>query len=167
MAERNRLLSYPGEAKLRRAYGMLPSWSTKGLQNRLQENDIGVSSVNAANSLIDAGMNCGLLDRTGTHGNYIYRLNRAWQRPLWSRPSGYMPRALREPSVEETALPPAQPPAHAYAGPAFGTGPLAPHVGQRCAVRGTDGDGDLLPCIGSAIVDQLRRGFHGEFGHLE
>ena len=167
MTERNRLLSFPGEAKLRKAYGMLPSWSTKGLQNRLLEDDIGVSSVNAANNLIDAGMNAGLLERTGVHGNYIYRLQPNWRRPGWSRPSGYVPRKPRVQSEEEAPPAPMQLPAGTYAGPAFGSGPLAPHVGLRCAVQGTDDDGELLPCIGGAIVDSLRAGFHHHFSRME
>ncbi|WP_374607162.1 hypothetical protein [Thermomonas sp.] len=165
------MLSHPGEAKLRKAYGMLSSWTTKGLQNRLLEEDIGVSSVNAANNLIDAGMNAGLLERTGTHGNYIFRLNTDWQRPEWSRPAnGYEPRTPFAPRTREPVQAqerPLLPPSGTYAGPAFGNGPLAPHIGLRCAVRGLDNDGELLPCIGGAIVDGLNSQFHQMFGRLE
>ena len=164
MTERNRLLSFPGEAKLRKAYGMLPSWSTKGLQNRLLEDDIGVSSVNAANNLIDAGMNAGLLDRTGTHGNYIYRLNAAWQRPSWSHPSGYVPRKPRPETPQEAPQQPrVETIARPYLGPAYEGGHLKPHVGLRCAVQGTDEDGELLPCIGGAIVEGLNAQFRNYF----
>ena len=165
---RNRMLSHPGEAKLRKAYGMLSSWTTKGLQNRLQERDIGVTSSNAANFLINAGMDAGLLLRTGSHGNHIYRLNPDWQRPD-SAPSagGYVARKVRQDALEEAPEAPQKQPAGAYAGPAVHTGPLAPHVGLRCQVQGTDDDGELLPCIGGAIVDGLNSQFHQMFGRLE
>lgn len=162
------ILSFPGEAKLRKAFGMLNSWSARGLEMRLQERDIGLSSQNAARVLIHNGQASGLLLREGQLGNSTYRLNDNWRRPEWSRPAnGYVPRKPRPEAEQDTPEAPVQPPAGTYVGPAFHTGPLAPHVGLRCAVQGTDEDGELLPCIGGAIVDSLRAGFHHHFSRME
>ena len=165
------MLSFPGEAKLRKAFGMLHSWTGRGLEMRLREDDIGLASQNAARVLISCGVSAGLLLSEGGIGNPTYRLNAEWQRPEWSRPAnGYVPRDKhrnRAPEAAEEAERAPAPPAGTYAGPAFGSGSLAPHVGLRCAVQGTDDDGELLPCIGGAIVDSLRAGFHHHFSQMD
>lgn len=160
-------VSFPGEAKLRKAFGLIKTWSARGLINRLLEEDIDLPSRNAAYILIGAGTEAGLLLRSGRHGDFSYTLNPDWQRPGGSKPgNGYALR--RTPSGEYTVerIRAESPPAKTYAGPAFARGSLAPVLGRR-AHEGVDADGELLPCIGGRIADQLDGQFRAVFGGLE
>ena len=69
------MLSFPGEAKLRKAFGMLNSWTGRGLEMRLREDDIGLASQNAARVLISNGVNAGLLD---LHKSSAAKWRRDW-----------------------------------------------------------------------------------------
>lgn len=162
MGENERMVSRSGEADLRRAFSYLDSWSSNGLVDRLLEKDIGVPSRNAAYVLISRGVYSGLVLRDGRMGHFSYRLNAEWRHPSTLR-AGYM--ASTSPAVRKrvTPAPLDVAPARDYAGPAFGSGPLAPTVGLRCDVAGTDDDGELLPCVGGAIADRLRSGFNAMF----
>lgn len=164
MAEQS-VVSHPGELKLRKAFGFLHSWTANGLANRLREEDIGVASKNAARILIFEGHACGLLRRDGPATNYIYRLNKDWQRPKWSRlRNGYEATGDAVVRVRKSSPPERtdSAPAGNYVGPAFATGALTTHLGTR-AVEGVDADGELLPWRGNEIVDALNRQFRAEF----
>ena len=158
------MLSFPGEAKLRKAFGMLNSWTGRGLEMRLREDDIGLASQNAARVLISNGVNAGLLLQEGNRDNHTYRLNADWQRPEWSRPAnGYVLRKPRPETPQEAPQPRMETIAREYKGPAYEGGHLKPHIGLLCAVQGTDSDGELLPCVGGAIVDRLNQSFNSFF----
>lgn len=146
-------LSEDAEMRLRKCFRMLKKWSANGLLMRLQEDDIKLPSTNAAQILIGRGVAAGLLLREGPAGHSTYRLNYAWERV-----GGY-----RNPPLPSMLLPPgATGGTVAYTGPALGNRALAPHLGMR-RDEGVDADGELLPCIGGAIVDHLRGQFREAF----
>lgn len=160
MAEHDRVLSFPAERKLRTAFACIQSWTSKGLERRLCEPDIGLPSAQSARIMICNGHVNGLLLRAGSRGTHIYRINPKWKRPEWSVPgNGYTAEGRAEkPRARASRVVPVL--------PALGadpkSGPLFPSLGLRC-ITGVDAEGELLPCVGSRIVDALHRQFHSAF----
>lgn len=150
------VLTRSGEAKLRQAFGLLRSWTPNGLADRLRQDDIGVSTHNAARILISNGYTTGLLLRTGGKGE-AYTLNADWQHPAGPLP----PKA---PAKAKPAPRPKRLTAFQLLGqiPAQRPGPLVASLGARGA-EGVDADGELLPCVGGRIVDALHSQFQSIF----
>lgn len=154
------MLSRGGEAQLRKAFGLLRSWTPDGLAARLQLEDIGVASANASRVLISRGLSVGLLQRTDGRGG-AYSLNADWRHPAGPLPP---PKPARKPASAR----PRRLSAFELLGqmPAQRPGPLIASLGAR-DMEGVDADGELLPCVGARITHALHSQFQAVFGAVE
>jgi hypothetical protein len=150
-------LSRAGEARLRIAFDYIKSWTIAGLLVRLQEQDIGAPSKNAAYILISRGLAVGLLERAG-RDEHLVVLKKEWEHPCGLGPIKPSTRAEKPVAAKPEPRRRENPFTLLGRVPAMRPGPLMPSLGLR-DIEGMDADGELLPCIGGRIVDAL----HGQF----
>lgn len=149
-------VSLVGEARLRMAFKLIRCWTSVGLVGRLLQADIGVPTANAAHILMSNATRVGLLVRSGSKRMHTYTLTEGWKHPSGRAqvavPCQRAKAERRAPCARRDAI------ALLTTMPAQMPGPLTPSLGTRDA-DGVDADGELLPCIGGAIVDRLRSSF--------